>query len=88
VKFISSIDVELKAKSDIQASFDPSSSSVALTLAASPYNKPNMTICYRTMPHAPVDQRLRPDLRLGITEPSVRRVQEVVMWFEHMAGLR
>jgi hypothetical protein len=39
------------------------------------------------MPYDEEDRQLRPDLRLGMSEPSVRKVQNVVSWFERMAGL-
>ncbi len=37
--------------------------------------------------YTPADARLRPDLRLGISDPSVRKVESLVRWFETMAGL-
>ena len=39
------------------------------------------------MPYTHEDGRLRPDLRLGESDPSVRKVAAVVLWFQHMAGL-
>ncbi|KAH6911075.1 hypothetical protein BKA70DRAFT_1370826 [Coprinopsis sp. MPI-PUGE-AT-0042] len=57
------------------------------TLTASPNLKSKVTICYRTMPHAHEDGRLRPDLRLGDSDPCVRRVSAVVRWFENKIGL-
>ena len=39
------------------------------------------------MPYTHEDGRLRPDLRLGESDPSVRKVATVVLWFQHMAGL-
>ena len=39
------------------------------------------------MPYAHEDQRLRPDLRLGASDATVRKVAEVVKWFEGVAGL-
>lgn len=39
------------------------------------------------MPTERVDYLLRPDLRLGGIDPAVRRVEDVVRWFEQMAGL-
>ncbi|KAJ7667062.1 hypothetical protein B0H17DRAFT_1162456 [Mycena rosella] len=69
---------------DVMAAFEPST---AVTLTASPWQKPKMEICYRTMPYAHEDQRLRPDLRLGASDASVRKVAAVVKWFEGMAGL-
>lgn len=65
-------------------SCDPSTSA---TLSASPHLKSKLTICYRTMPHTQEDNRLRPDLRLGDSDASVRKVAVVVRWFEQMAGL-
>lgn len=66
------------------ASWEPGAS---MALTASPYLKSKLDICYRTMPYAHEDQRLRPDLRLGISDATVRKVAEVVKWFEGMAGL-
>jgi hypothetical protein len=40
------------------------------------------------MPYDEDDRQFRPDLRLGMSEPAVRKVQNVVNWFEDMAGLR
>lgn len=59
----------------------------SITLTASPYLKSTLEICYRTMPYAHEDARLRPDLRLGISDAAVRKVSTVVSWFEGMAGL-
>lgn len=70
--------------SDVMAACDPST---AITLSASPHLKSELVICYRTMPYSHEDGRLRPDLRLGISEPTVRKVSEVVLWFENLAGL-
>lgn len=39
------------------------------------------------MPYTDEDNALRPDLRLGKTDPSVKKVKSVVEWFEDMAGL-
>jgi hypothetical protein len=58
-----------------------------LNFTASPYLQPKAEICYRTMAYCLEDNRLRPDLRLGYTDPSVRKVASVVSWFEQMAGL-
>ncbi|KAK7053798.1 hypothetical protein R3P38DRAFT_3305223 [Favolaschia claudopus] len=69
---------------DVMANFEPS---VAVTLTASPWQNPKLEICYRTMPYTHEDQRLRPDLRLGASDASVRKVSAVVRWFEGMAGL-
>ncbi|KAF9524100.1 hypothetical protein CPB83DRAFT_861887, partial [Crepidotus variabilis] len=59
----------------------------ATTLSASTFQRSSLTICYRTMPYAHEDGGLRPDLRLGSSEPCVRKVASVVRWFEEMAGL-
>ncbi|PBK78552.1 hypothetical protein ARMSODRAFT_984557 [Armillaria solidipes] len=56
-------------------------------LSASPYLKSKLQICYRTLVYTQADARLRPDLRLGISDPSVRKVESLVRWFEMMAGL-
>ncbi|KAF9471816.1 hypothetical protein BDN70DRAFT_887711, partial [Pholiota conissans] len=69
---------------NITATIDPSASTI---LTASPYLKSHLVICYRTMPYTHEDGRLRPDLRLGISDPSVRKVANIVAWFEGMAGL-
>jgi len=39
------------------------------------------------MPLMQGDKRFRPDLRLGFSDASVRKVAAVVEWFEDMAGL-
>lgn len=39
------------------------------------------------MPYAHEDMQLRPDLRLGGSDASVRKVASLVRWFERMAGL-
>ncbi|KAF9220113.1 hypothetical protein BS17DRAFT_354197 [Gyrodon lividus] len=59
----------------------------SITLTASPYNKPNTEICYRTMPYTHEDNRLRPDLRLGQSDAAVKKIAALVRWFENMAGL-
>ncbi|KIJ59715.1 hypothetical protein HYDPIDRAFT_140324 [Hydnomerulius pinastri MD-312] len=69
---------------DVTASWETGSS---ITLTASPYNKPNAEICYRTMPYTHEDNLLRPDLRLGQSDAAVRKVAALVRWFENMAGL-
>ncbi|KDR85879.1 hypothetical protein GALMADRAFT_51515 [Galerina marginata CBS 339.88] len=69
----------------VMAACDPTTS---ITLSASPYLNSLLVICYRTMPYAHEDGRLRPDLRLGISDPSVRKVAAVLLWFEQMAGLK
>ncbi|KAF7331522.1 hypothetical protein MKEN_00031100 [Mycena kentingensis (nom. inval.)] len=69
---------------DVMAAYEPAT---AVTLTASPWQKPKMEICYRTMPYTHEDRRLRPDLRLGASDASVRKVAAVVRWFEGMAGL-
>ncbi|KAJ7983003.1 hypothetical protein DFH06DRAFT_714026 [Mycena polygramma] len=70
---------------NVTAALEPSA---AVTLTASPWQKPKLEICYRTMPYTHEDQRLRPDLRLGSSDASVRKVAAVVRWFEDMAGLK
>ncbi|EIW74002.1 hypothetical protein CONPUDRAFT_147964 [Coniophora puteana RWD-64-598 SS2] len=70
---------------NLRAACDPGSSVV---LTASPYNKPVLEICYRTMPYTHEDRRFRPDLRLGASDAAVRKVATLVDWFEDMAGLR
>ena len=57
------------------------------SLTASPNLKSQMTICFRTMPYAHEDGVFRPDLRLGDSDPCVKKVADVVAWFEEMAGL-
>ncbi|KAF7301072.1 hypothetical protein MIND_00671200 [Mycena indigotica] len=69
---------------DIMATYEQSA---AVTLTASPWHKPKLEICYRTMPYLHEDHRLRPDLRLGASDACVRKVAAVVTWFENMAGL-
>lgn len=61
--------------------------STSITLTASSHLKSTQTICYRTMPFTVQDGKLRPDLRLAISEPCVRKVSGIVRWFEQMAGL-
>ncbi|KAJ6544191.1 hypothetical protein B0H19DRAFT_1169873 [Mycena capillaripes] len=60
---------------------------ILLLTDSSPWQKPKLEICYRTMPYTHEDQRLRPDLRLGASDACVRKVAAVVRWFEGMAGL-
>nr|GAT49922.1 predicted protein [Mycena chlorophos] len=69
---------------DVMAAYEPST---AVTLTASPWHKPKLEICYRTMPYTHEDQQLRPDLRLGVSDGCVRKVAAVARWFEHMAGI-
>jgi hypothetical protein len=69
---------------DVTATSVPNTSP---TLTASPNLKSTMTICYRTMPYSHEHNRLRPDLRLGDSDPCVRKVAAAVRWFEKMAGL-
>lgn len=60
----------------------------ALTLTASPMLSSSMQICFRTMPLGDErDSKYRPDLRLGRSDATVRKVSAVVSWFESMAGL-
>ncbi|KAF5390790.1 hypothetical protein D9757_004430 [Collybiopsis confluens] len=56
---------------NVTTSVDPSTSP---TLTASPNLKSKLEICYRVMPFAHEDLRLRPDLRLGGSDASVRKV--------------
>ncbi|KAF7318139.1 hypothetical protein HMN09_00322000 [Mycena chlorophos] len=56
---------------DVMAAYEPST---AVTLTASPWHKPKLEICYRTMPYTHEDQRLRPDLRLGVRNKTGIRV--------------
>ncbi|KAJ3550907.1 hypothetical protein NMY22_g136 [Coprinellus aureogranulatus] len=53
---------------------DPSTSP---NLTASPNLKSKMIVCYRTMPYAHEDGVFRPDLRLGESDPCVRKVAAV-----------
>lgn len=66
------------------ASWEPNAT---ISLTASSYLRSKLDICYRTMPYSHEDKRLRPDLRLGHSDPAVRKVAAVVKWFECMAGL-
>ncbi|KAF5312810.1 hypothetical protein D9619_002449 [Psilocybe cf. subviscida] len=72
---------------NVNAAYDAAPGTTMTTLSASPFLKSKLVVCYRTMPATPQDARLRPDLRLGISEPSVRRVAGIVEWFEQMAGI-
>ncbi|KAI0674913.1 hypothetical protein C8Q78DRAFT_509578 [Trametes maxima] len=79
---------------NVLASWEPdhggstaSSGTIPLSLSASPQLKSRLEICYRTLPSSPQDARLRPDLRLGMSDAAVRRVASVVRWFEDVAGL-
>ncbi|KDQ32874.1 hypothetical protein PLEOSDRAFT_48650 [Pleurotus ostreatus PC15] len=63
------------------------SSSASATLTASPNLKSRVQICFRTMPSSSEDMQYRPDLRLGYSDATVRKVGAVVSWFEGMAGL-
>jgi hypothetical protein len=71
---------------DILLCWEPPTSST-LNFTASPHLKSHAEICYRTMVYSPEDNKLRPDLRLGYSDASVRRVSSVVKWFQNMAGL-
>ncbi|KIO04234.1 hypothetical protein M404DRAFT_1000744 [Pisolithus tinctorius Marx 270] len=64
-------------------------SSPNVTFTASPSMRPasRAQICYRTLPTARTDARLRPDLRLGGSDAAVRRVGVLVKWFEDVAGV-
>lgn len=59
----------------------------SLSFSASPFLNSNMNICYRTLPSTPSDKYLRPDLRLAASDPGLRRVSDVVGWFENAVGL-
>ncbi|KAI0769391.1 hypothetical protein BD413DRAFT_477912 [Trametes elegans] len=76
---------------NVLASWEPESGSttatIPISLSASPQLKSRMEICYRTMPSVPQDARLRPDLRLGLSDAAMRKVALVVRWFEGVAGL-
>ncbi|KIM77516.1 hypothetical protein PILCRDRAFT_617244 [Piloderma croceum F 1598] len=69
---------------NVTVSWEPTTS---ISITASSYLKSRLNICYRTMPYTHEDKRLRPDLRLGFSDPAVRKVAVVVEWFERMAGL-
>ena len=71
---------------DISFGWDPSSGGPP-NFTASPYAKPTAEICYRTMPQDAQDGRLQPDLRLGESDASVRKVAALVAWFKGLAGL-
>lgn len=60
-----------------------------VSLTASPALNSAMAVCYRTMPEGndPMDQKLRPDLRLGFSDAAVRHVADMVSWFQSTAGL-
>ncbi|KAH9949027.1 hypothetical protein B0H21DRAFT_165475 [Amylocystis lapponica] len=76
---------------NVLASWEPTLPDAAagspLAFTASPALKSTLEICYRTMPSAAADARLRPDLRLGLSDAAVRKVAAAVDWFERMAGL-
>ncbi|KDQ07057.1 hypothetical protein BOTBODRAFT_181032 [Botryobasidium botryosum FD-172 SS1] len=56
------------------------------SITASPKLQSNMEICYRTLPQCRSDESLRPDLRLGRVDASVRKVAELVEWVQKLAG--
>ena len=58
-----------------------------VSVSASPQARSRLLICYRTMPATPADARLRPDLRLGLSDAGVRRVAALVRWVEEVAGI-
>ncbi|KAF8515045.1 hypothetical protein BU17DRAFT_51986 [Hysterangium stoloniferum] len=60
---------------------------IALHITASPHQKSQAQICYRTLPYSEDDRRFRPDLRLAYSVPAVRKVGEAVKWMERMAGI-
>ncbi|KAI0358741.1 hypothetical protein OH77DRAFT_1518706 [Trametes cingulata] len=66
---------------------DGTTATIPISLSASPQLKSRMEICFRTLPTVPQDARLRPDLRLGLSDAAVRKVASVVRWFEGVAGL-
>ncbi|KAG8997821.1 hypothetical protein FRB94_007429 [Tulasnella sp. JGI-2019a] len=58
------------------------------TLSASPSERSQMIICYRTLPmNAREDRHYRPDLRLGQSDAALRRVATVVRWVEEVANI-
>lgn len=69
---------------DVTATYEHRAST---SLSASPFLRSQCQLCYRTMPRTPEDMRLRPDLRLAYSDPSVRKVEALAQWFEDMAGL-
>lgn len=74
-------DVKLDTSRSIATSDAP-------TLTASPMLSSSMQVCFRTMPLGDErDSKYRPDLRLGRSDATVRKVSAVVSWFESMAGL-
>lgn len=83
-----------RQSADVLASWEPeataggtAAASIPISLSASPQLKSKLEICYRALPAAPQDARLRPDLRLGMSDAAVRKVASVVRWFEGVAGL-
>ncbi|KAG9226781.1 hypothetical protein CCMSSC00406_0009699 [Pleurotus cornucopiae] len=50
------------------------SSSASTTLTASPNLKSRLQICFRTMPSISEDMQYRPDLRLGYSDATVRKI--------------
>ncbi|KAI6096551.1 hypothetical protein EV401DRAFT_2043270 [Pisolithus croceorrhizus] len=50
-------------------------------------NPSSTGIYYRTLPTTRTDARLRPDLRLGCIDVTVRRLRVLVRWFENVAGV-
>ena len=73
-------------RTDVSFVWDPSASAPP-NFTGSPYTNPTAEICYRTMPQAPRDGRLRPGLRLGESDASIRRVAALITWFERPARL-
>ena len=69
---------------EVAISIEPGAS---ITISASPYLKSRLDICYHTMPYAHKDQQLQPDLQLGASNTTVRKVAEVVKWFESVTGM-
>lgn len=57
------------------------------SISASPNEKSAMIICYRTLKILREDRRYRPDLRLGHSDPALRRVSMLVDWVEGVANI-
>ncbi|KAF9514919.1 hypothetical protein BS47DRAFT_1342527 [Hydnum rufescens UP504] len=57
------------------------------TVTANPKIRSSHEICYRSLPVVPADRRFTPDLRLGRGDAAVRRVADMAMWMERIAGL-
>jgi hypothetical protein len=83
------IDVLATLMEDRDSGRAPTSETNTPGITASPNLHSRAEICYRTMPRTSVsaDMQLRPDLRLGASDAAVRRVADLVSWFERTAGL-